>query len=320
VSRRRDRGVGRRSILSGAAAFSGLTVLGRASAASPERILETTRSPFNEIQITERAGVRTMYFIVDGARYIESRWDMNRPRVLDLDYSRTMMAGLLVQPAPTRLMMMGVGGGSISNYLFERFPNLEIDAVDIDPEVVHLARRWFGVPKDARYRTHVGDGRLFVESSTQRWDMLMLDAFRGVFVPYHLKTQEFYEACRSRLAPQGVVVANLHNKIAMYSSDRQTLSRVFAQQYGFISERGNQTTFVAGLAPRVGTFAMRANARALAPKFGFDLLGLAARHYLRTDWNSAAPVLRDDFKPEELERAAARHNETCLFDCAYPTR
>jgi len=261
-----------------------------------------------------------MYFIVAGARYIESRWDMNHPRVLDLDYSRTMMAGLLVQPAPTRLMMMGLGGGSISNYLFERFPNLEIDAVDIDPEVVRLARRWFGVPNDPRYRTHVADGRLFVESSLQRWDMLMLDAFRGVFVPYHLKTLEFYQACREHLAPQGVVVANLHNKVAMYSSDRETLAQVFPQQYGFISERGNQTTFVAGLAPRVGTFGMRVNAKALAPKFGFDLLALAARHYLRTDWSTDAAILRDDFPPEELKQAAARHNETCLFNCAYPTR
>lgn len=306
--------------MAGLCAGAGLTVIRRAAAAPPERILETARSEFNEIQIAERGSVRTMYFVAGGARYIESRWDMANPRTLDLDYSRTMMAGLMVQPAPRRLMMMGLGGGSISNYLFERFDDLEIDAVDIDPEVVRLARRWFGVPSDPRYRTHVADGRLFIESSTQRWDMMMLDAFRGVFVPYHLKTAEFYQACRSRLAPAGVVVANLHNKVKMYANDRQTLDEVFAQQYGFISERGNQTTFVAGGGARVGAFAMRANARALAPRFGFDLQGLAARHYLRRDWDASASVLRDDFEPSELERAAARHNETCLFDCAYPNR
>ncbi|MGB1699883.1 MAG: hypothetical protein ACPHRO_08020, partial [Nannocystaceae bacterium] len=72
--------------------------------------------------------------------------------------------------------------------------------------------------------------------------------------------------------------------------------------------------------PRVGTFEMRAHARTLAPNFGFDMLGLAARHYLRTDWSTDAAVLRDDFQPNELERAAARYNETCVYDCAYPTR
>lgn len=316
----RARRVGRRACLQAAAGVAGFAIVRRGLAAPREKVLETARSPFNEIQVTERGSVRTMYFVAGGARYIESRWDMANPRSLDLDYSRTMMAGLLVCPRPRRLMMMGLGGGSITNYLFERFEDLEIDAVDIDPEVVRLARRWFGVPDHPRYRTHVADGRLFVESSSAPWDMMMLDAFRGVFVPYHLKTVEFYRACRDRLTPTGVVVANLHNQVKMYASDRESLGAVFKHQYGFISERGNQTTFVAGEGARVGTFAMRTHAATLAPRFGFDLGALAARHYLRRDWDPSAPKLRDDFEPSELERAAARHNETCLFDCVYPNR
>ena len=287
-----------------------------------EKTLETTASEFNEIHVTEQGSVRTMYFVVDGMRYIESRWDMNHPHSLDLDYSRTMMAGFLLNPSPKRLMMMGLGGGQITNYLFERFPELEIDAVDIDPEVIRMAIKYFGVPEsDPRYRLHTGDGRLFIENASQPWDMIMLDAFRGVFVPYHLKTLEFYEACLRKLTSQGMVVANLHNLTRMYPYDRTTLAAAFPQQYAFVSEAGNQTTFVASASDaRVGTYAIRRNARVVQPYFDFDVLGLAARHYLHADWDEGLRVLEDDFENSELEGAAARHNTTCIRGCAYPTR
>ena len=293
----------------------------REAEAAEEKLLEEATSEFNTIMITERGSIRTMYFVVDGTRYIESRWDMEHPNSLDLDYSRTMMAGFLINPAPKRFMMMGLGGGQISNYLFERFPNLEIDAVDIDPEVVRLARKYFGVPDDPRYRTHVGDGRLYIEQATAPWDVIMLDAFRGVFVPFHLKTREAYQSCLAKLTPEGVIVANLHNLTRMYPHDRQTFATVFPQCYAFVSESGNQTTFVAAASKeRQSVYDLRQHAHEVAPHFDFDLLGLSARYYMRTDWDTSVSVLTDDFNPAELESAAQRHNTTCIAGCAYPAQ
>ncbi|MCB9706002.1 MAG: fused MFS/spermidine synthase [Myxococcales bacterium] len=315
----------RRRLLRGLAASAGALALrpALAGAADPgETILEEARSRFNHVRIGQYGSLRTMYFVGDnGVQYIESRIDVSRPQSLDLDYSRTMMAGFLLQPAPKRVLMLGLGGGQISNYLYRHFPDLEIDAVDIDPEVVRLAKKYFEVPDgDPRYRCHVADGRLFIEQAPAgtTWDMLILDAFRGVFVPYHLKTAEFYQACLDRLSPGGVVVANLHNATKMYPHDRNTLAAVFPQRYAFVSESGNQTTFVASRDPqRSGAYALRRNARAIADRFDFDLLGLAARHYLRTDWELEAEVLHDDFKPADLEAATKRHNKTCLRGCRY---
>jgi spermidine synthase len=308
-------------LLGGGSLAFGAAALARPAAAA-ETVLAEAVSAYNRIRIAERGTVRTMYFVGDdGTQYIESRHDRARPRSLDLDYTRTMMAGFLLQPRPRRLLMLGLGGGGMSNYLRGRFPELEIDAVDIDPEVVRLAQEFFEVPKDdRRYRVHVADARLFVERAPAdvRWDMIMLDAFRGVFVPYHLKTAEFYRACLDRLAPGGVVVANLHNVTRMYPHDRATTSAVFPQRYSFVSESGNQTTLVAaGDGARVGVYQIRANARAAQPHFDADLLGLAARYYLRRDWEADAQVLRDDFKPAELEAAAGRHNQTCVKNCRY---
>lgn len=318
------RTLSRRGLLrvGGAGLALGAAGLAAPAAAAGEVVLAEAVSKYNRIRVGERGAVRTMYFVGDdGVQYIESRVDRSRPRSLDLDYTRTMMAGFLVQPRPRRLLMLGLGGGGMSNYLHGRFPELEIDAVDIDPEVARLAQEFFDVPKgDPRYRVHVDDARLFVERAAAdvRWDMIMLDAFRGVFVPYHLKTEEFYRAVLARLAPGGVVVANLHNVTRMYPHDRQTMAAVFPQRYSFVSEGGNQTTLVAAAnQQRVGLYQIRANARDAQPNFDNDLLGLAARYYVRRDWELTAEVLRDDFKPAELESAAGRHNETCVKNCRY---
>jgi spermidine synthase len=311
----------RRGLLrAGGGAALGLACGRDGRAAEPaEVVLAEAQSQYNRVRIGERGTVRTMYFVGDnGLQYIESRVDRAYPASLDLDYTRTMMAGFLLQPRPRRLLMLGLGGGGMSNYLFGRIPGLEVDAVDIDPEVVRLAQTYFDVPKaDPRYRVHVDDARLFVERATTQWDMIMLDAFRGVFVPFHLKTAEFYRAVLARLSPQGVVVANLHNVTRMYPHDRETMATVFPTRYSFVSEGGNQTTLVASADPRrASPYVVRANARAAQPQFDFDLLGLAARLYLRRDWEPAA-VLRDDFNKDELGAAAERHNETCVKGCRY---
>jgi spermidine synthase len=309
-----------RSSLGAGAGLGALAACGRSAAAGPpEQTLAEARSQYNHVRVGERGSVRTMYFVGDnGVQYIESRTDRAYPQSLDLDYTRTMMAGFLLHPQPKRLLMLGLGGGGMSNYLFARIPGLEIDAVEIDPEVVRLAQTYFDVPADnPRYRCHVDDARLFVERATVQWDMIMLDAFRGVFVPFHLKTVEFYQAVLARLSPRGVVVANLHNATRMYPHDRETLAAVFPSRYSFVSEGGNQTTLVASADPqRRGPYDIRANARAAQPTFDFDLMGLAARLYLRRDWE-AADILRDDFKPGELKAASERHNETCVKGCRY---
>lgn len=301
--------------------------LARASLSPSETVLEEAQSPFNHIVIAEQGDVVTMYFVVDGVYYIESRLDRGHPRSLDLDYTRTMMAGFMLQPKPKRLLMIGFGGGQISNYLFERIPDLEIDGVDIDPEVIRLARKYFGVPDSPRYRTHAADGRLFVEQAPKEpgWDMILLDAFRGVFVPLHLKTAEYYQALLEHLTDDGVVVANLHSSTPMYKHDRTTFAHAFPQGYSFHTERGRQTVYVASASEeQVNAYQMRANAKLAQPAFDFDLQGLAARWYLGVDWDErGVQVLHDDFDPKDLEQGIERHNERCVGkDCEYdyPTR
>lgn len=292
----------------------------RRGLAAGERVIDEAHSPYNHIVIAQSEDVRTMYFVVDGTYYIESRLDRTRPLALDLDYTRTMMAGFLVRPEVKRLLMIGFGGGTLSNYLFRHFPGLEVDAVDIDPEVIRLARKYFEVPDDPRYRTHAADGRLFVEHSGQaRWDMIILDAFRGVFVPFHLKTREYYALLAEHLDDTGVAVANLHNATPMYPHDRVTFDAVFPTGYAFAAESSRQTTYVASKNLRqIGLYELRHNAVALRDKFDFDLLALTGRWYLGRDYDPSVAVLGDDFPPGDTPKGAERHNVRCDGgDCPY---
>ncbi|WP_096329695.1 spermidine synthase [Nannocystis exedens] len=290
--------------------------------ADQERVLGEGRSRYNHVRVVERGTVRTMLFIAnDGTQYIETRVDVAHRRSLDLDVFRTMLAGFVVHPEPRRILVLGLGGGALPGYFHERLPGLQLEAVDIDPEVVRLAQAFFGVPKDdPSYRVHVADARLFLQRAPtdQRWDMIVLDAFRGVQVPLHLKTAEFHGEVSKRLAPGGVAVANLHNVTRMYPHDRETIAAVYPSCYSFLSEAGNQTTLVASAAPaRLGVYALRANARQIQPRFDdVDMLGLAARYYARRDWERAQ-VLRDDFPADSLAAAAERNNGSCLRGCTY---
>ena len=287
--------------------------------AADERVLARASSDYNHVVVTEQGRLRRMYFVVaDGRWLLQSTYDLDRPTSLDHEVFQTMVAGLLVQPEVARVCMIGVGGAQLSNFLFARLPGIEIDAVDICPAVVELAREWFGVPDDPRYRLHVGDGRVFVESAAPAaTDLLIVDAYRGHSVPRHLRTREFFAACATQLRPSGVLVANMHRRTPRYPVDRATIASVFATSYRFASADDVQTTVVAtNLAEPPGPEQLLANAHAVQPRVDFDLLGLARRSTTEPDWGEAAPLIDDAADERPIDEVAEQHNRSCSPTCA----
>ena len=201
-------------------------------AAAQERVLFEKPSPFNNILVTENErGLRTLRFERDGAR--QSVVMLGDPDHLELPYARVVPAGLLFVEKPQRVLIVGLGGGTVPSFLRKHFPRLEVDVVDIDPGVVDAAKKFFGFQEDDLMHAYVEDGRKFIASKRNRYDLILLDAFGADSVPYTLTTREFLESVRAALRPGGVAVGNIWSRSsnALYESMVRTYRAVFDELY-----------------------------------------------------------------------------------------
>ena len=150
------------------------------------------------------------------------------PRRLVFSYTRMMLASLLLNPEPERILMAGLGGGSLVAALNELLPDAALDVVEIDPAVVHAAREFFDFHPSGRTRVVVRDARVFIKRALregQRYDVVMLDAYGGDYIPEHLMTVEFLAEVGELLAPGGVLVANTFAQSRLYDPRKRDLSR-----------------------------------------------------------------------------------------------
>jgi spermidine synthase len=195
---------GRLCLHAGLSALAALTVL----ACSAQTVIYEKASPFNTVIVTEdHKGMRTLLFERGGGR--QSVVKPGDPDHLELPYARVALAGLALCEEPRRILVVGLGGGSLPMFLRKHYPAAGIDVAEIDPDVVDVAKQFFGFREDELTRAHVGDGRQFIENVRQGYDIIFLDAFGARDIPKHLTTQEFLLAVRRALVTSGVVVSNV---------------------------------------------------------------------------------------------------------------
>lgn len=203
-----------------------------ACAQSGEKVLYDKPSQYNNIIVTEDSdGYRVLRFERGGARQTISK--PGEPEYLGFAYTKVAFVGLSLAQDPQRILVVGLGGGTMPMFIRKYYPNAVIDAVDIDPDVVHVAREYFGFREDERLKAHVGDGRAFVENAREPYDVIFLDAFGTRNVPAHLTTVEFMRAVRKAVKPTGVVVGNIWGRAAnpLYDSMVRTYQEVFDELY-----------------------------------------------------------------------------------------
>jgi spermidine synthase len=219
---------GRLCLHAGLSALAALTVL----ACSAQTVIYEKASPYNTIIVTEdHKGMRTLLFERGGGR--QSVVKPGDPDHLELPYARVALAGLALCEEPRRILVVGLGGGSLPMFLRRHYPAAAIDVAEIDPGVVDVAKQFFGFREDELTRAHVGDGRQFIENVRQGYDIIFLDAFGARDVPKHLTTQEFLQAVRRALVTSGVVVSNVWRPSAnpLYDSIVRTHQEAFDELY-----------------------------------------------------------------------------------------
>lgn len=175
------------------------------------------------VYVSEKYGVRSLHI---GSDTIQSAMRIAKPYELELSYTRSMMAFLLFNDRPNRILMIGLGGGSLAKFVYHRIPWVSTDVVEVNPRVVAIARQCFHVPDgDARLSVIVANGAEYVAQNGYAADAIVVDGYDAESQVEELSSKTFYAACHARLNAAGILVVNL------WGSDRafhETLVKIEA--------------------------------------------------------------------------------------------
>ena len=169
--------------------------------------------------------------VLDNLRH--SYVDLDDPTHLEFDYARSVVAVIDGSyPGGRALDVLHVGGGgfTLPRYLAQTRPGTESLVLELDPELVQLARDDLGLRIDGRLRVRTGDARLeLLRLPSDSRDVVIGDAFGGLAVPWHLTTVEFVAEVQRVLRPGGVYVLNLidHPPLAFARAETATLADAF---------------------------------------------------------------------------------------------
>lgn len=167
-------------------------------------------APRHAIDVSEADGVRYLHF---GSEWVQGAMRIARPWSLELDYTREMMAGLLLrQPGrwPRNALLIGLGAGSLARFLYRHYPDCRITVVEINPQVEYVARLYFKLPDDPlRLDVHIGCGADYLQQASRSFDLILSDGFDAGGRPGMLDTPAFYQAAQARLTDNGLFSVNL---------------------------------------------------------------------------------------------------------------
>lgn len=160
-------------------------------------------------------------------RNVQSSMRVDDPIALAFGYTRAMMGVLLFQPEPRDILIVGLGGGSLSKYCYHELPACTVTTVELSEAVIGL-RDEFSIPTDnERFRVVHADASLYMRNQKETADIILLDGYAPYGLPPELVSQAFYDDCFRALRPGGVLSANL------WGSEVQLRACFFRIQHSF---------------------------------------------------------------------------------------
>ena len=209
------------------------TIFSQAVSAKP-KVIKEERSLYQNVFVEDDGDKRCLKFSVKRRTSSQSCMYKSQPKKVVFNYTKFAMSALVFKTKPERVLIIGLGGGTLSNNLLDLYPEIEIDNVEIDPAVVSVAVEYFGFKQTAKVKTHIQDGRIFIKRAQRKklqYDLIILDAFNGEYIPEHLLTKEFLQESKSLLADDGVLVANTFSSSKLYHHESATYHDVFGDYY-----------------------------------------------------------------------------------------
>jgi spermidine synthase len=294
--------------------YACLVSLVAVSYAAEGDFVENFDTIYNSLTVERRGNIVELRARARGSEALESAVDLSDPLQLVVHYTRSLYGALYIHPKPQRVLMIGLGGAGFHRLFSAAFPDSLLHTVELDDKVLELCQTRMQFKPTAKTPVTIMDGRMFVKRDKQQWDWLILDAFRGGFVPPHLKTEEFYRECAARLSDRGVFISNLHATSQLYYSDLKTIQKVFPQVVLFETEgRGNVIACGVKYKAPIITDPRRwpAPEAVSSPVFAgrLDMADVRREHVpFPVNRMMIAKVLTDDFAPVEFLDALKANN------------
>ncbi|WP_229281671.1 spermidine synthase [Bifidobacterium asteroides] len=245
---------------------------------------------------------------------------MKHPGMTGMYYDTALAAPLMADQARSALIL-GMGTGTYARQLRRYYPRMAIQGVEIDRTISDLAIKYFDQPSDIPVSTY--DGRAWLAASAQRYDLIMVDAYQDITIPFQMSSTEFFNLVRKHLNPGGVMVVNMNmiddGQGSINAALTNTITRVFGSDailMADVPQTTNRELFARR--PVSEAFAESGGLKKAAMRDypGSDLLAEAASRVspdpdlsqmmeqvssrLRTVGNAKGRVLTDDNAPVEL--------------------
>jgi predicted membrane-bound spermidine synthase len=266
---------------------------------------------YNDIFVGKYQNILKMAFQWKGWYTRQSEANLADPDDLPLLYNRVFSIAAIYPPEIKRVLVLGLGGGSIPVYLHRFVPEATIDVVEIDPGIIAAAKKYFGLRETSRLRLIESDGRVFLNRHPEPYDIIMVDVFSGSYIPFHMMTKEFYQLVRNRLNPHGVAAINIWPAEKLFVSNVRTLKLTFDTLDFFNSGdpkiEAQSVIVTAPLDPvNAAETAQRAAAAQERYRFRFDVTRLVEERRMQPPAGTKGEILTDDYAPANVFDAYGR--------------
>jgi len=269
------------------------------------KILHSERSLYRNISVEESDNKRCMIFgRLSRHPDYQSCINTNKPDYLVFSYTKLVMAGLSIIPKPTSILIIGLGGGTLPLSIEKIYPDSIIETVEIDPAVVRVAKEWFDYKEKNTQKVYVLDGRVYVKRQLRlqkQYDLIILDAFNGDYIPEHLMTKEFLTEVKLLLNPKGLLIANTFSDNQLFHNESVTYQSVFGDISYISSQKSANRVIFANRSEQKIELSIKMNQSMInkLTAIGVDLYALERLSNI-PDWDIDARILTDQYSPVNL--------------------
>jgi len=170
-------------------------------------------------------------------KHVQSEMRLDEPYALVYPHTQKMMAFLLFLPEPRHIVVVGLGGGSLTKFCWRQLTRASVTTVEVDEDVIDF-RELFDLPSpDARMRiVHADASDYFARAGTPA-DVILLDGCDKLGTAPEFCNEFFYQNLRARLSPQGILVANMAGPRSRQQAHRRLISDAFEDRVIFVDVR-----------------------------------------------------------------------------------